>query len=100
MNAIHATWKNGQVVLDGLVNWPEGTRLLVETESSQRMPASQATDDGPVTPEEIAHTLAAMDKTEPFDLSAAAASDLAAWDRNVKEYSIANLDKDIEDVFQ
>jgi hypothetical protein len=27
---IHATWKNGQIVPDGLVDLPEGCRLVVE----------------------------------------------------------------------
>lgn len=30
MNAIMATWKNGQIMPSEPVDWPEGSRLLVE----------------------------------------------------------------------
>ncbi len=30
MKAIHAIWKNGQIVLTQPVDWPEGTALAVE----------------------------------------------------------------------
>jgi hypothetical protein len=53
MDAIRATWKNGQVVLDGPVDWPDGSR----------------------------------------------AADLAAWEQKVKGYTIANMDKGLEDAF-
>ena len=29
MNANKATWKNGQIILDSHVDWPEGHRLIV-----------------------------------------------------------------------
>ena len=29
MSAIKATWKNGQVLLDGPADWPDGRRLVV-----------------------------------------------------------------------
>lgn len=34
MSTIKGRWKNGQVVLDRQVNWPEGRRLLVVEESA------------------------------------------------------------------
>jgi hypothetical protein len=100
MDAIRATWKDGQVVLDGPVDWPDGSRLVIEPDPSPGRPASQREDEGPMTPEETARTLAAMDKVEPFDLTAAEAADLAAWEQKGNEYTIANMDKGIEDVFR
>jgi hypothetical protein len=99
MDAIRATWKDGQVVLDGPVDWPDGSRLLIEPDPTPDRPATQSEDESPMTPEEIARTLAAMDKVEPFDLTDAEAADLAAWEQKVKEYTIANMDKGIEDAF-
>ena len=29
MNTVKATWKNGHIVPDEKVNWPEGRRLVV-----------------------------------------------------------------------
>ena len=41
MSAVRATWKNGQIVLDGPVAWPEGLRLVIEPESSQTEPGDR-----------------------------------------------------------
>ncbi len=30
MGSLKAIWKNGQVVLEGFADWPEGHRLIVE----------------------------------------------------------------------
>jgi hypothetical protein len=35
MEAIHATWKNGQIVPDGPVDWPDGCRPMVEPDLAQ-----------------------------------------------------------------
>lgn len=92
MDTIHATWKNGQIILDGPVDWPDGLRLRVDPDRSQSEPPGPG-DDEPMTPDEIARTLAAMDRIEPFDLTPDEAADLQAWEQTVKEYTIANMDK-------
>ncbi len=53
-----------------------------------------------MSPEEIARTLAAMDKVEPFDLTAQEQADLDAWERRVQGYTIANMEKGLEEVFR
>jgi hypothetical protein len=68
MSAIHATWKNGQIILDETVDWPEGLRLLIEPERPQNG-ASAGRDDGAMSPEEIARTLAAMDQIRPLEIT-------------------------------
>lgn len=60
MSAIKGIIQNGQVILQQPTDWPDGTEVTVT-------PAAE--DDGPMTPEEIARTLAAMDKIEPFDMT-------------------------------
>jgi hypothetical protein len=87
MSAVRATWKNGQVVLDGPVSWAEGLRLTIEPEQSHEALAA----DAPMTPEEIARTLSAMDKIEPFDLTD---DERAAWEaerRSRKEWEKAHF---------
>ncbi len=55
--------KNGQVVLDYPADLPDNTEVIVT-------PGSVATDDdGPMSPEEIARLLAAMETVEPFELT-------------------------------
>ncbi len=96
MNEIIATVKGGRVEAHVPPDWPEGTQVAIQLLDNDRM----QDDEGPMSPEEIARTLAAMDKVEPFDMPAEDAADLDAWERKVRDYSIANVDKGIEDVFR
>lgn len=92
MEAIRATWKNGQIVFDRQVHWPEGCRLVIEPEDT-------LDQDGPMTPDEIARTLAAMEKVQPFEMTEEERADIEAWRQKVKEYTIANMHKGIEELF-
>jgi hypothetical protein len=95
MTAIKATWTNGQVVLDGQVDWPEGLRLFIEPDPSGLHP-SLADRDGTLTPGEIEEILAAMDQMEPLEMSDA---ELAAWEadrRAQKEWEKAHFEKRAE----
>ena len=74
MNTTKATWTNGQIVLDSPVDWPEGLRLSIEPDQSQ---APGVGDEGAMTPEEIARTLAAMDQVEPLEMTD---EERAAWE--------------------
>ena len=52
-----------------------------------------------MTPSEIAETLAAMAKVEPFDMTEEERASADAWEKKVNDYAIANMDRGIEDVF-
>ena len=52
-----------------------------------------------MTPSEIAAALAAMDKVEPFDITDEERAGADVWEKKVNDYTIANLDRGIEDVF-
>jgi hypothetical protein len=56
---------NGQVVLSQPTDLPEGTEVqVVPTE-----PAGSADDERPMSSDEIARTLAAMDCVQPFEMT-------------------------------
>src|SRR5260370_41748763 len=74
MSTTKATWTNGQIVLDSPVDWPEGLRLSIEPDQSQTE-ASGVGDEGAMTPEEIARTLAAQ--VEPLEMTD---EERAAWE--------------------
>jgi hypothetical protein len=99
MSAIRATWRNGQIVPEGPVNWPEGLALRVEPASLDTDPFDER-NDIPATEDEIARTLAAMELVEPFDLTPDEKAHLEGWEQKINEYTIANFDKGIEDVFR
>ena len=66
MNAAHATYHDGQLVLDEPVDWPSGTRAVVVPETEAAEPGFILRDeDWPKTPEEIADLLAWFDSREP-----------------------------------
>ena len=65
MNAIKAIWRNGKIVPEEPVDWPEGSELLVEpVPCSEKigMDESEWRDD----PESIAAWIAAVEKLEPM----------------------------------
>jgi hypothetical protein len=57
-------------------------------------------EDSPPDHAEIAARLALMDRIEPLELSAAEQEDFAAWQRQVKEYTIANASERIDGLFR
>lgn len=60
MTTLTAIVRNGQLALPTPLDLPDGTVVEV------RVPDA---DDGPMTAEEIARTLAAMDKVEPLEFT-------------------------------
>jgi hypothetical protein len=99
MNEIHATWKDGRIVPDGPVDWPEGCRLRIEPDPEQTGAGECDEDEWSNSPEAIADWLAWYDSLEPLVFTAEEAADLDAW-RRVKEYTIAHMDKGIEGLFE
>jgi hypothetical protein len=68
MNAIKATWTNGQILPTEPVNWPEGSELLVEPiPSSEKigMDESEWRNDD----QSIAEWIAWVDTIEPLALT-------------------------------
>jgi hypothetical protein len=98
MKAITATWKNGQVLPDEVADWPEGCRLRIEPVDQQES-ISMREEDWSTEPEAIADWLAWYDSLEPLEFTAEEEADLAAWRRKAKEFSIAKMNKSVEDMF-
>ena len=69
MSVLKATVRGGRIELDAPEDWPEGTEVRVEAVSIT--PTTGLRDeDWPETPEAIARHLAAMDRIEPWDITA------------------------------
>ena len=76
METVRGTYRNGQVILEREVNWPNGAalevRLGVSANSSLTPEREDRCYDGsrpPSTPEEIEEWLKWFDSIEPFDWS-------------------------------
>jgi hypothetical protein len=93
---MRATWKNGRIVPDGPVDWPEGCRLVIEPEVSEATPMDVSDEAWSDSPEAVADWLAWYDSLEPLEITAAEKADLADWRQRIKDYTIANMCKGIE----
>jgi hypothetical protein len=98
MNAIEATFKNGQIIPDGPTDWPEGCRLRVEPLAGDPL-ADATNNDEPETPEQIEEWLRWYHSLEPLEFTPQEKADLAAWRKKTKEYDIAKSQKRIEGLF-
>ena len=57
--------RNGQVIVDEPIDLPDGSEVTITAHANGKF-LGKEDDDRPPTPEEIAATLAAMEKVEPF----------------------------------
>jgi hypothetical protein len=88
--------RNGRVEVDKPIDLPDGTELLISLPNG----VADSDDDGPMTPEEIARVLAAMEKVEPFDMTPEEEAEIEAGRQQRKAYTIANMHKGVEDLFK
>jgi hypothetical protein len=58
--------RNGQVIVDEPINLPDGSEVTIMGHAHGKF-VGEEDNDRPPTPEEIAATLAAMEKIEPFE---------------------------------
>lgn len=65
MTAITATVRDGRLDVQVPSDWPDGTNVEIVPIGASRGGA----DDSPMTADEIARTLAAMDLVEPLELT-------------------------------
>jgi hypothetical protein len=98
VNAVRATFKNGQIVPSEPIRWPEGTELLVEP-----LPREQTVgireEDWQTDPEAVADWLRWYESLEPLEFTADEEADIAAWRQKVKELSSTQMDKRIKGLF-
>lgn len=88
--------RNGRVEVDQPITFPEGSAVKI---TGWDEAASGPGEDRRMTPAEIATTLAAMSKVEPLEMTDEDRASADAWEKEVQDYSTANRDRGIEDVF-
>jgi hypothetical protein len=88
MSTLKGIIRNGKVIVIGPTDLPDGTEVEI-------LPVSLfALDDaGQVTPDEIARTLAAMEKVEPFEMTDAERAAIEADRQARKEWEKAHSDE-------
>jgi hypothetical protein len=92
MNAVKATWKHGQVILEGHADWPEGSRLIVAQEA-------HADDEGDADdPESIAQWIAEFEAIPPIDMTEQEEADWQAARQAQRELEKATFNARAEQI--
>lgn len=91
MGEVHAVWRDGRIVPEGPVDWPEGCRLRIEPDPAPPETGEGRAEDGSNAPEAVADWLAWYDSLEPLVFTPEEEADLRDWRRRVKEYTIARM---------
>jgi hypothetical protein len=97
MNAIRATWTNGQILPSEPVSWPEGSQLLVEPVHSNGddvVPGDNIWGDGP---ESIETWAAAVEKIEPMIWAEGEREEFDAYREKVRQYTLEAVRKRMEE---
>ncbi len=97
---IYATWINGRIVPDNPVDLPEGCRLRVEPELAESEAIGISEEEWPRSPEAIAAWLDWYDSLELLIFTPEEEADIARGRQKVKDYTIANMHKGIEDLWE
>jgi hypothetical protein len=100
MTAIIGTWKNGQIVLDEPADWPDGCRVIIEPVPAEEETIGIREEDWPTTAEAIAGWLTWFDSIEPVEWTPDEEADWRAWRQEIREYTITNMDKRVEGLFE
>ncbi len=102
MNAVKATFTNGQIIPSEPVDWPEGTQLVVEPLSKEGAVEILAVE-WPTDSLGIARHLALMDQIEPLEMSALEEAEWKEALRAQKELELAHWEvrsRQIERLFE
>lgn len=88
MSTLKGIIRNGQVIVIGPTHLPDGTEVEI-------LPVglSDVDDQRQVTPDEIAATLAAMEKIEPFEMTDGERAAIEADRQARKEWEKARFDE-------
>ncbi len=96
MSAIKATWKEGQIVPDGPVGWPEGRRLVVFEEPLLPIVGMTEEEQG-TDPESIAQWIAEFRAIPPLPMSPEDEARMVAWQQKVKEFNVDAVRRQMEE---
>ena len=82
--------RDGRVEVEDPINLPNGSKVTIIGSANGKLLDDQDTDR-PMTANEIAHTLAAMSKVEPFEMTDQERATADTWDKKVNDYTIRNF---------
>ena len=96
MSILKAIWKDGQVVLEGHADWPEGRRLIVQEETLpgvEFMTEDEQSDD----PEAIQQWIDDLRTLPPVPDNSAKDAEWQAWEEKLRLFNIEAVRKQFEE---
>ena len=96
MNAIKATWKNGQIIPDETVDWPDGCRLVVEADPLPEITGMTEDEQGD-DPESIAEWITWSNSLEPLVWTPEEEAEMSAWRQKMKAFNIEAVRRQMEE---
>jgi hypothetical protein len=97
MTTMTAIVRNGRLELPKPLDLPDGTEIQICLPGPEDIDPS-STEEGPMSPEEIARVLAAMEKVEPLEMTDEERAALEADRRSRKEWEKAHFEERAEKV--
>jgi hypothetical protein len=91
MTVIKATVRDRRIEVPAPSEFPDGTEVVLAIDACK--------DEEPMSAEEIACVLAAMQQLQPLEISTAESDELEAFEKKLHQHGIDNTDRGIEGVF-
>jgi hypothetical protein len=91
MTTIKTTVRNRRIDVPAPSDIPDGTEVMLTI--------AETGENEPLSPEEIARVLAAMENLEPLEIPEGLAADLEDWERKINQHGIEHRDPSMENVF-
>ena len=98
MASLTGIWQSGKIVLDGVADWPDGCRVLVEPLSMEGWPGLSE-EQWRDTPEAIAEWIQWYESLEPLEITPDERDAAAAWQRQIHAYEQAQGDQRLNGLF-
>ena len=98
MASLTGIWQSGQIVLDGVADWPDGCRVLIEPLSMEGSPGLSE-EQWRDTPEAVAEWIQWYESLEPLEITADERAAAAAWQRQIQAYEQARGDQRLKGLF-
>jgi hypothetical protein len=96
MSTIKATWKNGQIIPDGPVSWPEGCRLVVREEPPGHIAFLTEEEQGD-DPAAIQQWIDELRALPPLSITPEQEAELLAWRQRMKEFNIEAVRRQMQE---
>ena len=99
MTSLTGIWQSGQIVLDGVADWPEGCRVLIEPLSMEGSPGLSE-EQWRDTPEAVAEWIQWYESLEPLEITSEEQADAVAWRRQLQAYEHGRVDERLKGLFR